>query len=81
MHIWAAYSIVSDPKWQNIEIMQGIMHVFVTSNFKKHQIDSSGKSRDINFVDAQGQLTLYSVVGVGRNFKLTHAFMYVLVTC
>ena len=32
---WAAYSIVSDPKWQDIEIMQGIMHFFVTSNFKK----------------------------------------------
>ena len=58
--------------------MQGIMHVFVTSNFKKDQIDSSRKSGDINFVDAQGQLTLYSVVGVGRNFQLTQAFMYVL---
>ena len=43
MHVWAAYSIVSDPKWQNIEMMQGIMHVFVTSNFKKDQIDSSRK--------------------------------------
>ena len=43
MHVLAAYSIVSDPKWQNIEIMQGIMHVFVTSNFKKDQIDSSRK--------------------------------------
>ena len=41
MHVWEAYSILSDPKWQNIEIMQGIMHVFVTSNFKKDQIDSS----------------------------------------
>ena len=39
------------------------------------------KSGDINFVDAQGQLTLYSVVGVGRNFKVIQACMYVLVTC
>ena len=43
MHVWAAYSIVSDPNRQNIEIMQGIMHVFVTSNFKKDQIDGSRK--------------------------------------
>ena len=43
MHVWAAYSLVSDPKWQNIEIVQGSMHVFVTSNLKKDQIDSSRK--------------------------------------
>ena len=39
----AAYSIASDPIWQKFELMQGIMHVFVISNFKIDQIDSSRK--------------------------------------
>ena len=43
MHVWAAYSIVSDPELQNIEIMQGIKHVFETSNFIKDQMGSSIK--------------------------------------
>ena len=33
------------------------------------------------FPDAQGQLTLQSMVGSGPNFKLVQDFMVVLVTC
>ena len=60
MHVSAAYSIVSDPKWQNIEIMQGIVHVFVTPNFKKDQIDSSRKKVETSILLTLKGSLLYS---------------------
>ena len=58
---WAANSIVSGPIWPKFELMQDIMHVYVSSNFKKDQYQPR-KSGDTDVLDAQGQLTLYSVV-------------------
>ena len=36
-----SYSIVSGPIWPKFELMQGIMHVYVTSNFKKDWINTN----------------------------------------
>ena len=38
---WAANSIVSGPIWPKFELMQDIMHVYVTSNFKKDWINTN----------------------------------------
>ena len=44
------------------------MDVLVTYKFKMDLINSNGeKSGNIDFLDAQGQLTPKSVVGSGRN--------------
>ena len=39
--IRAANSIVSGPIWPKFELMQDIMHVYVTSNFKKDWINTN----------------------------------------
>ena len=39
--IRAANSIVSGPIWPKFELMQEIMHVCVTSNFKKDWINTN----------------------------------------
>ena len=60
--------------------MQDIMHVYVTSNFKKgldqYQLRKSG---DTNVLDAQGQLTVVSSL-IWRKFEHIQALMLVLVT-
>ena len=43
--------------------------------------NNRGKSGNIDFLDAQGQLTLWSMVGLWLNFELIQAFMHVLITC
>ena len=37
----AANSIVSGPIWSKFKLMQDIMHVYVTANFKKDRINSN----------------------------------------
>ena len=78
----AANSIVSDPIWQKFELMQGtcIVNVFVTSNFKKEQIDSCRERWRHQFLRSRAA---YSKVigGIWPKLKLIQAFMYVLVTC
>ena len=49
------------------------MHVFVTCKFKEDQINSNRKKRgDINFLDAQGELT-----PIWPKFELTQDIMHV----
>ena len=44
--------------WPKFELMQDIMNVYVTSNFKKDWINTNReKSGDTDVSDAQGQLT------------------------
>ena len=44
------------------------MHVLITYKFEKDRINNNGeKSGDVDFLDAQGQLTPQSVVGSGLN--------------
>ena len=51
----AANSVVGGPIWPKFKLIHNIMHVLVTSKFEKDQININGK--DIDFLDAQGQLT------------------------
>ena len=53
----AANSVVGGPIWPKFELIHNIMHVLVTSKFEKDQININGDYDDIDFFDAQGQLT------------------------
>ena len=55
----AANSIVSGPIWPKFKLIHNIMHVLVTSKFEKDRINIKGDYclDDIDFLDAQGQLT------------------------
>ena len=61
------------------------MAVLVTCNNEEIPIKNEGArvliTLYINFSDAQGQITLQSVLVSGRNFETIYAFIYVLVTC
>ena len=71
----AANSIVSGGIWPKFKLIQAFMHVLITCKYEKDPIKNSRenvmthfspyKSMGI-FSDAQGQLTLLSVVGSGR---------------
>ena len=58
----AANSVVGGPIWPKFELIHNIMHVLVTSKFEKDRINSDQYQwrlrDDIDFLDAQGQLTL-----------------------
>ena len=66
----AANSIVSGGIWPKFKLIQAFMHVLITCKYEKDPIKNSREnvmtlSMGI-FSDAQGQLTLLSVVGSGR---------------
>ena len=52
----AANSIVGGPIWPKFKLIHNIMHVLVTSKFEKDWINIRLRD-DIDFLDAQGQLT------------------------
>ena len=54
----AANSVVGGQIWPKFELIQDIMHVLITCKFEKDRINSNGeKSGDVDFLDAQGQIT------------------------
>ena len=54
----AANSVVGGPTWPKFELIHNIMHVLATSKFEKRSDQYQRRLRDdINFLDAQGQLT------------------------
>ena len=54
----AANAVVSGPIWPKFELIHNIMHVLVTSKFEKRLDQYQRRLRDdIDFLDAQGQLT------------------------
>ena len=55
-------SVVSGQIWLKFESMQGIMHIHVTSNFKKDLINRDRKKWRHQFEDGQGQLNPWSIV-------------------
>ena len=61
------------------------MNVLVTCKYEEDPIKNGGArvftTLYVNFSDAQGQITLESVVGLLPKFELIQAFMHVLVTC
>ena len=66
--------MVGGPVWLKFELLLDIMHVLYTYEFKMDQINSNPeKVATWIFLDAQGQLTPWSVVRSGRilnSFKL-----------
>ena len=61
------------------------MNVLVTCKYEEDPIKNGGArvftTLYVNFSDAQGQITLESVVVLLPKFELIQAFMHVLVTC
>ena len=54
----AANSVVGGPIWPKFKLIQDIMHVLITCKFEKDRINSNGENgSDVDFFDAQGQLT------------------------
>ena len=53
----AANSVVGGQIWPKFELIHNIMHVLVTSKFKKIGSISTEITDDIDFLDSQGQLT------------------------
>ena len=54
----AANSVVGGPIWPKFELIHNIIHVLVTSKFEKDRDQYQQRLRDdIDFLDAQGQLT------------------------
>ena len=54
----AANSVVGGPTWPKFELIHKIMHVLDTSKFEKRSDQYQRRlSDDIDFLDAQGQLT------------------------
>ena len=53
----AANSVVGGLIWPKFELIHNIMHVLVTSKFEKDRININRLRDDIDFLDAQGQLT------------------------
>ena len=54
----AANSVVGGQIWPKFALIQDIMHVLITCKIEKDRINSNGeKSGDLDFLDAQGQLT------------------------
>ena len=53
----AANSVVGGPIWPKFELIYNIMHVLVTSKFERSDKYQQRLHDDIDFLDAQGQLT------------------------
>ena len=69
----AANSAVLGPIWPNIELVRDVIDVLVTCKYEEDLIKNEG-ARVVttlysNFSDAQGQITLVSVVVSGRNLN------------
>ena len=69
----AANSAVLGPIWPNFEIVRDVMDFLVTCQYEEDPIKNRGArvftTLYINFSDAQGQITLESVVVSGRNLN------------
>ena len=69
----AANSAVLSPIWPNLELVRDVMNVLVTCKYEEDPIKNRGArvftTLYINFSDAQGQITLESVVVSGRNLN------------
>ena len=74
----AAYSAVLGPIWPNFKLVRDVIDVLITCMYEEDPIKNKGArvftTLYVNFSDAQGQITLESVVVSGRNlnsFKLS----------
>ena len=69
----AAYSAVFGPIWPNFELVRDVMDVLVTCKYEEDPIKKRGArvftTLYVHFSDAQGQITLESVVVSGRNLN------------
>ena len=69
----AANSAVLGPIWPNFELVQDVMCFLVTCKYEEDLIKNRGArvltTLYVNFSDAQGQITLESVVVSGRNLN------------
>ena len=67
----AANSAVLGPIWPNFELVRDVMDVLITCKYEEDPIKNIGArvftTLYVNFSDAQGQITLESVVVSGRN--------------
>ena len=64
----AAESVVCHSIWPKFKNIQDIMHFLLICKFKRDQTNSNRQKVEILiFLAIQGQLTLTSVVGSGRN--------------
>ena len=77
----AANSAVLGPIWPNFELFRDVIDVLVTCKYEEDPIKNRGArvftTLYVNFSDAQGQITLKSVVVSGRNLnssKLSYMF-------
>ena len=72
-HPRAANSAVLGPIWPNFELIRDVMDVLVTCKYEEDPIKNRGArvftTLYVNFSDAQGQITLESVVVSGRNLN------------
>ena len=69
----AANSAVLGPIWPNFELVRDVIDVLVTCKYEEDRIKNRGTrvftTLYVNFSDAQGQITLKSVVVSGRNLN------------
>ena len=69
----AANSAVLGPIWPNFELVRDVINVLVTCEYEEDPIKNRGArvftTFYVNFSDAQGQITLESVVASGRNLN------------
>ena len=69
----AANSAVLGPIWPNFELVRDVIDVLVTCKYEEDPIKNRGArvftTLYVNFSDAQGQITLKSVVVSGRNLN------------
>ena len=69
----AAISAVLGPIWPNFELVRDVMNVLITCKYEEDPIKNRGAivvtTLYVNFSDAQGQVTLESVVVSGRNLN------------
>ena len=69
------------------ELVRDVMDVLITCKYKEDPIKNRGTRvfttlyLNLIFSDAQGQITLESVVVSGRNLNSSKLFMHVLTTC
>ena len=72
-HSRAANSAFLGPIWSNFELVRDVMGVLVTCKYEEDPIKNRGArvftTLYVNFSDAQGQITLESVVVSGRNLN------------
>ena len=72
-HPRAANSAVLGPIWPDFELVRDVMDVLITCRYEEDPIKNRGRrvftTLYVNFSDAQGQITLESVVVSGRNLN------------